>query len=376
MGKSSFRQQVCAISNDCSTPANEKEKNSLIEAVRFVCSIVVCLHHFRIFSDVMPYGGGYLCVDFFFIISGYFLAKSDGGGIKGGKIRNIAGYFWGRWKRLFPRYICVWLTALFVRLFVIEKPIIWGIFYYIREALMIEICCLPSSERVIPTDWYCGYLLMALVIVFTVRCFFNKRHFEWFALAAGGVCYVILSLCYGCLNLYPRYACVICIALLRAVAGILMGCAAQRVSGILNRGICEKQHKLKKYLCLFIGSVFLLYMTLYDNAYRMTDFLVVFLFWIIFVYSIADERICPGKKLSQLFRYAGRLSYTIYLVHYMIVQIFVKFSWFIEMDWKLVSVVFVLFVITAAVICDCILDILLKSITKWKERNKSLRGNT
>ncbi|MCM1498457.1 MAG: acyltransferase [Clostridium sp.] len=357
MGQNSFKQQrTRVVSGDCSAITGMKEKNASIEATRFVCSIVVCLHHFRMFSDVMPYGGGYLGVDFFLIISGYFLAKGNSGNIEDGKIRKTAKYFWSRWKRLFPQYICIWFIALIVRLLVIEKPITWGIHYYIREALMIEICCLPSGERVIPTDWYCGYLLMALVIVFAVRSFFDKKYFDWSALTAGGVCYLILSLCYGHLNLYPQYACIICIALLRAVAGVLMGCAAQRVSGILNRGACEKWDKWKKCICLFLGSVFILYMTLYDNAYRITDFLVVFVFWFLFVYGITDERIRPGQNLSRVFRYLGRLSYTIYLIHYVIVQIFVRFSLFIGKDWKLVSVIFLILVVAVAALIDCIME--------------------
>lgn len=374
MEQRSFEQQACAVLDDQGTVASAKRKNSLIEVTRFVCSIVVCLHHFRLFSDVMPYGGGYLCVDFFFVISGYFLAKSYAGYIKGGRIRNTAVYFWSRWKRLFLNYICIWVTALFVRLFVLEKPVVWGVHYYIREAFMIEVCGLPSGERVIPTGWYCGYLLMALVIVFAVRCLLDRSYFDWLALAAGGACYIVLSLCYGHLNLYPQYANIISIALLRAVAGILMGCAAQKVSNILSRTIRAKHDKLKKYLCLFFGSVFILYMTLYDNAYRMTDFLVVFLFWGIFVFSITDESICPENRLSGLFRYLGRLSYTIYLIHYIIVQLFVKFSWFLEADWKLVSVIFILSVIAAAVMFDRILGILVKGIIKMgKKRNKTSR---
>ena len=48
-----------------------KQYNIALDISRILFTTFIMLHHFRGYSDVMPYGGGYMATDFFFMLSGY-----------------------------------------------------------------------------------------------------------------------------------------------------------------------------------------------------------------------------------------------------------------------------------------------------------------
>lgn len=57
---------------------NVAQKNGAIEFYRFLFSMIIGLLHFRGYGKLpknTAFNGGYLGVEFFFIVSGYFLMK-------------------------------------------------------------------------------------------------------------------------------------------------------------------------------------------------------------------------------------------------------------------------------------------------------------
>ena len=58
------------------------EHNSLIDVYRLIFICMVMLHHARYVPNAenIPFEGGYICVEYFLILSGYLLAKSACGG--------------------------------------------------------------------------------------------------------------------------------------------------------------------------------------------------------------------------------------------------------------------------------------------------------
>lgn len=76
------------------------DKNLYIEFLRIILTMAVCLHHFRLYSNALPYGGGYIAVDCFFIISGYYLSRHLIESAKG-KEESMMDYVRQRYKRLF-----------------------------------------------------------------------------------------------------------------------------------------------------------------------------------------------------------------------------------------------------------------------------------
>lgn len=97
----------------------KKRINANIEFYRFVFACIIYLYHFRAYTDQEvlhgDFSGGYLGVEFFFVLSGYYFAKS----CFNKKQSETSLDFWKkRVKRLYPEYIlsiilllaCSWIA--------------------------------------------------------------------------------------------------------------------------------------------------------------------------------------------------------------------------------------------------------------------------
>lgn len=326
------------------------EKNVSIEILRFLLTISICLHHFRMYSNEMPYGGGYIAVDFFFIISGFFLARrlKD---INNQQGMEIGRYIKKRFIRLFPNYFLAFVIALLVRLIVESDKLHYRyIGGYLREAFMIEIMCLDSKDRINPPDWYCGYLLMGTIIVCVLSVsLLKKSSFYWYGILAVGIYFIFAIWNTGC-NIYPQTATVISVAIFRAVAGLMLGCFIYYL--IKKHGInnCEKKKRPIIFI-LIIGLMFLIfYVLLWDNSIPYIDYIAIGLFCILFL-LISIYRLSIRKQhMQKILLWFGKISYILYLNHYIVSYIFNKYRLLSGYDWKAVSVIYLLVVFSFSVI--------------------------
>ena len=88
-----------------------KEKNAAIEFYRVLFTFLICVQHMQVYlGDIAWIRHAYLGVEFFFILSGYFLYKS----YKKQKEPSTTKYFVHRIKRLWPEYFVAALAAIFV----------------------------------------------------------------------------------------------------------------------------------------------------------------------------------------------------------------------------------------------------------------------
>ena len=141
----------------------QRNKNREIETLRFLFTIAVCMHHLRYCSVELPYGGGYIAVDFFFIISGFYLRASYK--TKGANI-GVCQYLKKRYSRLIKDYIIAFMVALVINVIIFDLNISSNCFPYLKEAIMLEFGCMDSSLRINPPDWYCGYLILSSGLVY------------------------------------------------------------------------------------------------------------------------------------------------------------------------------------------------------------------
>lgn len=313
------------------------KKNLKIELMRFYCTIVVCLHHFKMYSEDLPYGGGYIVVDFFFIISGYFLLrhiKSENRESK--KWSKIGNYAVKRYIRLLPPYLLAFLTALLIRRIFLGDIFEGAIGGYVREALMIEMFYNASGQRVNPPDWYCGCLILSSILLYIVFEFGKHRLKNSYLLLISALCYGILFFRRGNINIFPQTAGVFSIAYLRAFAGMTVGCFIYNFMNAQNRRFGEKWDKTVGGVLFIVIS----YMVLWDNAYRFTDYVVILLFILLFCLCVNKEWESNSRLLNRVIMFLGALSYTLYLNHYTVARVFSKKQYLITYDWKWASLIY------------------------------------
>ena len=82
----------------------------LVDACRFLCAAVIFVYHFRWYSTVTEgagyFSGGYLAVEFFFLVSGFLLMRHVDTHAPGDRSpeEDAAGYLFSRYRRLWPLY--------------------------------------------------------------------------------------------------------------------------------------------------------------------------------------------------------------------------------------------------------------------------------
>ncbi len=318
------------------------EKNINVELLRIFLTVAVCLHHFRLYSDTLPYGGGYIAVDCFFIISGYYMARHIMENESGSTEVSLQ-YIYKRYSRLFPEYFLAFVFAFLFKVIVGEIPSghWWG---YMKEALMIEFWCVDSGQRINPPDWYCGYLLLASGMIYE----YMKRMRKSISLiyvtgtAAVGM-YVILMFYSSNINIYPQYRCILSVAILRGIAGLLFGCWVY----LLDKRICgiiSKQNRTVSHIFACSLSVGFAYILLWKNFLPYVDYFAIVLFIFLFCLALNIKMISSNACFKRIVEYVGEQSYSIYLNHYLIAFMFSKYRWFKGLDWKVISLVYLVVV--------------------------------
>lgn len=319
---------------------DETDKNLNVEIVRIFLTAAVCLHHFRLYSDAFPYGGGYIAVDAFFIISGYYLSRHLMVNM-GGRKQGVIDYVIIRYKRLFPEYFLAFVISFICRWFMREIPSEdwWG---YVREALMIEFWGMDSGLRINPPSWYCGYLLLAYIVVYPYIKHMKKyNNFIYITVFFTIGCYAAFAFYSPHMNIYPRYQSILNVAVGRGIAGLLQGC----VIYLLNqktRGIIDKEKRSLRYLLMFFIGIVLLYILFWENFLPYIDYAAIFLFSVLFYLVVSTKGEYKNIYCRRIIEYLGKLCFTVYLNHYLIAFIFARYSLFRMLDWKTVSICFLI----------------------------------
>jgi len=97
-----------------------KERNIYIDFLKLYMSVIIILYHYNYFklgwTNPYLFRGGYLCVDVFFMISGFYFIKSFDKKESRGSI-YILKEIGKRMKRLYPQYFIALLLSVIIRFF-------------------------------------------------------------------------------------------------------------------------------------------------------------------------------------------------------------------------------------------------------------------
>lgn len=331
-----------------------KSRTLEVEILRLWCTIAVCLHHLRYCSESLPYGGGYIAVDFFFMVSGFYLRQSYVEK-KGGNMGTVE-FIKKRYFRLYKDYIISFGIALLVSLSILGMELGGNISWYIREAFMLEVGNIESGLRINPPGWYCGYLLLASVIVYI----FQKKTKRWvgsLSLSVGVIIYILLAVIKGHLCIFPLSEGINWLAVLRAIAGLLIGFF---IFEIYKNKSSIKGSKLILKIIYFLGITIISYMLFWNTAFSITDYIVLPIFAILIFVSQFIEIKCLSKIDDKIWKTLSQMIYIAFLNHYVIVKLIGFYNVMNFMDWKLLSILYITTILGVSY--------LLLLVRRWLER--------
>lgn len=368
----------------------KRVRNGEIDFWKFICSIIIVVHHsYKILDEAHYYYWGALCVDFFFIVTGFLLASSifyknqpyDRETIG----QETSAFIFKKYKTIGYYFLFAIVFSLSGRVFRygLEKTFLTPkIFHTIFDFFMLNQTGLPSNN-IINANWYLSAMFIGLFIIYPI---FRKNKNTFVHIIAP----LAAVLIYGCFTqadkaiIYPKiWHMLVKRGVFRAIAGFCAGAVAYRFAQLLKNCIFAKS----KYFGTFLSFVGLAAMIvpiifMYVMKTRTLEMFVIFCFFIAMI-IIGSQMSSISKRFNRpLFQYLGKLSTAIYLCHLPIIQwvnfFAEKITFFAniknhEQGSILITIVFVVSSILLAMLCIAVCDpIIAKLEAKIAEKKKNL----
>lgn len=328
-------------------------KNNIIELYRFIFILCICIMHFITnyygTLEIKHFGGGYLPVEFFFILSGFLLAlKID----INNENKTVFDFFLGKIKRFYPIYLCAFLL-IFIYWSIINKKIVLEPVNFLLEILMIS----PFFSTLNPPSWFLSVLIFDLPIVY----FFIVKYRNLFYILSPYIViiiYINILYQYKLLDVWHQNYGLLIIGVYRGIAGILLGCISYKIYDKL------KEKKLNKIVIFFIECIclFSLLKIIYGTARNINDFVVPFLFSILIITAFLPQIKYMTILNNKCISFLGNLTLSIFLNHWIVFQVIFRYLKF--WDLKYLVIIYITLIICWSYFVNKVLNSILKKVFK------------
>ena len=303
------------------TEKSAVRRNLNVEIWRILFCIVIVIYHVGMVFEKNILGVGYLCVEFYFLLSGYgfyraYVSKRS----RNQKLRVWAEYAKNRFLRLYPLYLGAMAAMLAVRL-ITGETILSRLPEQIRDcaAEFVMLQCSPLGNSVLVlTDWYVATLFWGSLL-FMLLLLIGGRVTAWV------ICPVTALVIYG---YYARLIAKIDVIVahygfLRALAGIglgiFLGAVTEAVAGRIGAYGADKTQmkELRKGLRKVLApaaNLLLLGITVYYQfgVRSLWDFVIIGLFFAALLCMLPGENGWLSRFEGPIRRLSG-LTYPVYL---------------------------------------------------------------
>lgn len=308
-----------------------------VEALRGIAVILVVLFHLKISAIA----SGFIGVDIFFVISGYLMAVAFNS-----PSLSILEFYERRARRVLPAALIIMLlfflvSPLFFLPFEAQKIAepFWGLLAFAPNLIFWKIDDYFSALNFTPTlhYWSLGVELQ-YYIAFPILVYFFRKNLIWFAVL--GTLSLLL-----CIYVTPLMSKTAFFMLPTRLWEFLLGFAAYH----LNMHLINKQTLTARFnaIAVLSATILLLLYALYPipqnkfpGFYAIPAALLSFL---IISIGVSDDTLKKLPGISAL-RWVGKLSYSIYLVHYLVIFVFLygPFSEWRELDLKDIMLILII----------------------------------
>lgn len=179
------------------------KKNGKIELMRFLFSIGVVLFHVNtgfweekmvIRENMTFFLHGYIAVEFFFVVSGFLMARSVSGQVQreglnpdcrsGSLGDDTLRFLWRKVKGFLPYHLIFSAMALVVYLLWRPANLLQSLILKLPGLFFLQRTGLPGAESIVVVEWYLSSMLLAMAILYPL-C---KRYGRTFSRLAAPLC--------------------------------------------------------------------------------------------------------------------------------------------------------------------------------------------
>jgi len=361
-----------------------RSRNTIVELARFLFSILVVGYHVQMSmnNDVADiFENGALAVEFFFLLSGYFLARSIE------KINGIANrrntfietlhFMKNKVKGIIPTHITAIIAMIAIILifnlsnagklilnglpsvFLVHMAVIWDSSYYL--ALIIP-------------EWYLSAMLLSMLFIFPIGLLLRKKLKGIFIPLISVVIILIPLLAVGIPLLFPQNL----IYFVRAWGELCVGMFAYYLSVFMSKREFNKNTaaalKIIEILCYCV-PVILGIIPISATAMPICMAITVVCIFVAISITFADKGVkLTNEKINKVFAYLGSISLAIYLFHPVIISL-IDYAYIGCEQWAKMLIVFpssILLAVVFRLVCNGLRKII-ANIKSTKQ--KALDGN-
>lgn len=296
-------------------------RNRSIDFYRYLMMIPICILHINYyaaysgFTSPYPFSSGYLSVDFFFILSGFFVMKhfqekSDLSEKKDPEVGALK-YFVNRYKNLFPHHAYSFLMSAFFfvaiwKAYTFKKLLVGGFW----EFLLVQTTGLGNTFPVNGVDWYLSALLIASFITYWLLLRNDKIYLHIIAPLSIFLIYAYFFHSYGDMNRYLQYNYVVCDGLLRGFADIGIGCIGYKVHKYLEPKV---RNKFRIFTTFFEFAGFCLVFYVMYRGDVAKDFIVPTIMAVLLISVFNGNSYLSALLNNNVSAFLGKISLGVYL---------------------------------------------------------------
>lgn len=323
----------------------QKKRNLTIDLLKFIFVVMIVLYHSKrlvVADEATPmFVGGVFVVEFFFLTSGYFFARSatrkpyiegESLGLDTGRfmLHKISGFL--------PNYYVAWIIAFTVR-HIYRPPVSGSILLDLAngvwELLFLEMTGIGEGKYIVNNvTWYISSMLIVILVLYPLLRKYKDTFF--FVIAPLITLFVFGYLYQDFMNLKKPTLFLhgfIMKGTVRAFAEIALGCIIFKVSEALKK---IKFREITKWIItiaevlLWVGVIYYMYAHPRAKALK-TEYLLIVIFSVGLVITcsgISKLADCNwGGRIGQKFvGWLGAFSFSLYLGHGYWCQVFNEMS--------------------------------------------------
>ncbi len=346
------------------------QRNGIIEFLRFIASLSILVYHFELIylERSIHFMHLYIWVEFFFIISGFFLAKNIN------NKESAIEYTWKQIKKLYPIYLLGFIATFIVTNIFFHttlKGLLISLWKTKFEIFLINIFSLDPYTNLINLGGgssYIGALLIGTLFVY----YMIQNHKKVFQNLAP-----IFILCGYCLLLntfgnLSQWAHLITIpsGIIRAICGLSVGAFLYLTLNDKFKKLGNTKNSMIVIVSLFV-AVGLIVFKNSINSFDLVFYVVIFGMMIASSYNIkipyVSNTFVGIGLLNKICIYLGNLSYPIFIFHYVVIFYFKNFLSPMSYKIELIAVSF-----CTIILAMLILFIQNKIIPMMKSKKKTV----
>lgn len=297
------------------------KRNRALDFLKFVFAVIIVLLHGQGFADFEEqkfFRGGYIGVEFFFLVSGCMMAMSSEKKVAKSTVgedtfefikHKICGFL--------PNVYVAWVLAVLVS--AISEGTIFNTVKKSIETSLWELCFLTQFglKGIVynAVTWYISASLLCMIIIWPIMRRFKDTFF--YIIAPLGFCFIMgyLFRNYGMISdeVWNGY---VYKGTLRAFAEILGGALCYKFAQYLRTFNFTKTMRIVFSLIewgLYGGVIFLIYI---NKANSVLDFVYVAMLMLAIVITVSQVSYDNKVFNDNIYTWLGTYSFSLYLGHY------------------------------------------------------------